>query len=430
MNDYGNAAAGNPAGPPALPADYGMPMVPIPAAERIISLDVLRGFALLGILISNMLYFSQPVELNGLRNGAWLTPVDWVVDWISVFLVEGKFYPLFALLFGLGFSIQLDRASSRGQNLSATYSRRLAILMGFGLLHGIFIWEGDILLAYAISGFALLLFRNCKTLTISVWAVALILLPALAILAGGVGILLLSQNPDIARSMREEMADNPHEKLERIKAFVTGNYLDAISYRLSELLLHVLATMVFAPVFLGLFLLGLLAGRKRFLTDVAKNKRFLVRVMIVGGLLGLVGNFLGAWMIMAGSAQMDFGSFFVGTGIISIFGIGLTAAYVAGLVLLIHRRPKLASLPPLAAVGQMALTNYLLQSLIATTIFYGYGLGLGGEIGRLATIGIGLLIFAAQVLLCMVWLKYFRSGPMEWLWRSITYNTRQPMRRV
>ena len=152
-------------GPPPLPENYGKPLVPVSAAERIVSLDVLRGFALLGILIANMVYFSQPLEVSGFRNAFWFGPVDKLADWISILLVEGKFYPLFSFLFGLGFSMQMDRADSRELNFIPTYRRRLFVLMGFGVAHGIFLWEGDVLLAYALCGFLLLLFRNiCTTL--------------------------------------------------------------------------------------------------------------------------------------------------------------------------------------------------------------------------------------------------------------------------
>jgi uncharacterized protein len=117
----------------------------------------------------------------------------------------------------------------------------------------------------------------------------------------------------------------------------------------------------------------------------------------------------------------------IGIGIISIFGPVLTAAYIAGMVMLIDRRPSLPFLRPFASVGRMAHTNYLMQSLIATTLFYGYGLGLGGNVGKLGTIGIALLVFAAQILFSALWLGFFRYGPVELLWRSLTYGVRQPM---
>jgi uncharacterized protein len=416
-------------GPPALPEGYGKPLAPVTAAERIFSLDVLRGFALLGILIANMLYFSQPLEPDGFRNGLWLGPPDWWADWITVFLVEGKFYPLFSFLFGLGFSMQMDRASSRGLDFKTTYRRRLFILMGFGLAHGILLWEGDVLLPYAVCGFALPLFRNRKPLTILIWAVGLIVLPSLLILGCGLLLLMFSGHPEFARAMQESMTEDPETTRELIEAFVTGGYADAVSYRLGELIPTILLTMVFAPAFLGLFLMGMLAGRKRIIVEVANHRRSLVTILMVCGAVGLVGNFLGAWVTMSGSANGDFGLMLVGSGMVSIFGPVLTAAYIAGIVLLIHQRPSLAILPSIASVGRMALTHYLTQSAVATTVFYGYGLGLGGNTGRLGTIGIALLIYAAQVVFSVFWLNHFRYGPAEWLWRSLTYGTRQPMLR-
>lgn len=144
--------------PPSLPVNYGKPLVPVSSVERIVSMDVLRGIALLGILIANMQVFSQPAENSGFRDGLWLGWGDRMADWITIFLVEGKFYPLFSFLFGLGFSVQMERALSHGLDFRAKYRRRLFILMGFGLAHGIFVWQGDILLTYAVCGFFLVLF--------------------------------------------------------------------------------------------------------------------------------------------------------------------------------------------------------------------------------------------------------------------------------
>jgi uncharacterized protein len=132
-------------------------------------------------------------------------------------------------------------------------------------------------------------------------------------------------------------------------------------------------------------------------------------------------------MMYAASAGSAYGLVFLGIGVISIFGPLLTAAYIAGIALLMDRKPSLPILRPIASAGRMALTNYLAQSLIATTLFYGYGFGLAGEVGRLGTIVIALLIFAAQVVFSTLWLRSHRYGPMEWLWRSLTYGTRQPM---
>lgn len=415
-------------GPPFLPMHHGQPLAPVSSVERIISMDVLRGLALLGILISNMQVFSQPLEDFGYRGGLWLGWADRWADWITVFLVEGKFYPLFSFLFGLGFSIQMDRAVARGLDFRATYRRRLFILMGFGLAHGILLWEGDVLLAYAVCGFFLLLFRDRKPRTIVVWAAVLLLLLGLLTLAVAGLVIAFSNSPEFAESVAKSFGDGPLAKAEKMKAFVTGGYADAVVYRLGELVEMISGALYSVPTILGLFLFGLWAGRKKIITEVAGNRALLVCIFVIGGVLGLMGNFCGAWVLMSSSQRGDGGTWLTAIGIISIFGPVLTAAYVAGIVLLLDRRPTLPFLPPIAAVGRMALTHYLTQSLIATTLFYGYGFGLAGHVGKLGIIGIALLIFAAQIGSSVWWLKYFRYGPLEWLWRSLTYGARQPMR--
>jgi uncharacterized protein len=228
--------------------------------------------------------------------------------------------------------------------------------------------------------------------------------------------------------MNEAFAEDQQLQFDLINAYVLGSYPDAVFYRLGTMLYTIIGTLMFAPAFLGLFLIGMLVGRKGIIKNVVEHRRLLLRMLIGCGSAGLAANFLGAWVMIAGSAGRDFGFLLVGTGIISIFGPVLTFSYIAGVVLLVSRRLSLTLLMPIASVGQMALTNYLAQSAIATTIFYGYGFGLGGSVGRLGTIGIALLVFAAQVVFSVIWLKFFRYGPMEWLWRSLTYGKRQSMR--
>jgi uncharacterized protein len=428
MLDTGNLAIESRVGPPPLPGNYGKPLSPVTTGERVVSLDVMRGVALLGILIANMLYFSQPLEAEGMRGGLWLSFLDRVADFFSLLLIDGKFFPLFSFLFGLGFAMQMDRASSRELDPKAVYVRRLCILMGFGIAHGIFLWDGDVLFAYALCGFLLLLFRKRKPLTIMIWAAALLVLPALLILVLGAFITLLWGNPAISSAFMES-TDDMVARRELFTAFVSGGYLDAVGYRVREMFYTLIFILFFAPSFLGLFLIGMLAGSKRMITDVEENRSLLVRIFKVCGAAGLIGNFIGALVLMTAYADEHYGLILIGTAIVSIFGPLLTAAYIAGMVMWIQCRPSVVFLKWVAAAGRMALTNYLGQSFIATTIFYGYGFGLGGSVGRLGTIGIAMMIFAAQIWFSVLWLRCFRYGPMEWLWRSLTYRARQPMMR-
>jgi uncharacterized protein len=413
--------------PPSLPLNHGKPLTPILLGERIITLDVVRGIALLGILISNMVFFSQPYGINGFRNDLWMSSADRIADWISMIFIEGKFYPIFSMLFGMGFALQMQRAASRGPELTEVYLRRLYILIGFGLLHGIFLWEGDVLLAYGLCGLLLLLFRNCKPRTVVIWALGIILIPALLMVFLSALLHLLSDLPAVRSAMNEMYSGESETRKEMFRVFLYGSYLDVMIYRIGELVYVIFATLIFSPIYLGLFLIGMLVGQKGILSEVHKHKRLLVGVMLICGVVGVAANYFGAWVLMAGINRSDYGQMLLGYAINSIFGPVLAFAYVAGLALMICRWSWAKLYAPFATVGRMALTNYLMQSLIATTIFYGYGFGYGGNIGRMGTIGLALVIYAAQIIFSLIWLKHFRYGPMEWLWRSLSYGARQPM---
>ena len=414
--------------PPPLPNFSGEPLAPINPVKRIATLDILRGIALLGILISNMMHFSQPLEEGLLRHGMWLGAADQLADWICVFLVEGKFYPLFSFLFGMGFSLQIEHANAIGSDFTKTFRRRLFALMGFGIAHGIFLWDGDVLFSYAVSGFLLLLFRNRNPKTIAIWAVIAIVLPALLVLGVGLLIMLLANIPEFSHEMRELFAEGTEKDGAMTRAYISGDYADAIAYRIGEWPSTMIDSLPFFQGYFGLFLIGFLAGRKRILHEVTTHKTLLKKIFWRGLSVGLIGNFFGTLAIMSGAADRNIGLLFIGFGCHTIFGPLLTAAYAAGIVLFVQGKECSTILRPIAAAGRMALTHYLLQSLIATTIFYGYGFGMAGDVGRLGTIALALMIFIAQVFISTYWLKHFRYGPAEWLWRSITYAKRQPMR--
>lgn len=381
-------------------------------------LDVLRGLALLGILIANIPHFAQPLSDYALRPGIILNQGDRIADFLSLLLVDDKFRSLFSILFGIGFAIQMDRAAARALDPKSLCRRRLAILMGIGLLHGILIWYGDILFAYGACGFALLLFRNRKTLTILIWAALLTLVPISIFLLTALGLIFMSEHlPDFMWGEDQEMID----------AYVNGNYVETVRHRLGELPMNLFTTLFHLPGVIGMFLIGMVIGGSRVLADVPGNLQSIRKSFILCATIGLIGSLISAITTTTGSIKQDMGIYTLGVTISLIFAPVLCGAYISGIALLIHRKPELRIFRPLAAAGRMALTNYLLQSLIGTTLFYGYGLGLAGQMGRLGTMATALLIFAVQAYLSLLWLKRFRYGPMEWLWRSLTYRSRQPM---
>ncbi len=382
---------------------------------------------MLGILISNMIFFSQPLGINGLRVDLWMGSADRIADWLTMIFIEGKFYPILSMLFGMGFAMQMQRATSRGLDIKAFYLRRLFILMGFGILHGIFLWEGDVLLAYGLCGLLLWFFRRRKPLTLLIWAMGFVLVPALLILMIGTVLHLVSDYPEVQSAMNEIFAGDPETTEQMSRIFIYGSYLDVVGYRVGEMVSTFFITMLFSPSYLGLFLIGMLAGQKGAFSEVRKHKRLLLGIFTVCGLIGLAFNCLGAWLQMMGLSGSDYGQILMGVGVNSIFGPVLAFGYIAGLALIMQRYSWNDFFSPFAAVGRMALTNYLAQSLIATTIFYGYGFGYGGTVGRMGTIGISLFIFAAQIVFSICWLNFYRFGPIEWLWRSLAYGSRQPM---
>lgn len=364
-----------------------------PVQERIGPLDVLRGFALLGVFLVNMVDFSSSAlrtESFGLR-GNWL---DQSVDVVIALFAITKFYLLFSLLFGIGFAVQMRRAQTTTRGFVGFYLRRLLVLLLIGLVHATLIWDGDILRLYAVAGVLLLLVRH--------WSDRVLLGLAAAIAL--VGFAYFSFVPLGAASTSTQAGE--------IEIYRHGSYLDLVLHRWNQPLM----LDIQIPMVLVMFLVGLVVGRAGLLDQAATYRPFLRRAWpwvlpfaLIGNGLFLLGADQGIpWLISLG--------IHVGAPLLSF-------VYVAWVLL------GAEQLRFLAPVGQMALTNYLAQSLIGTTLFYGYGGGLYDQVGPTLTLGLVLVIFTLQLFLSQAWLKQYRFGPMEWLWRSLTYGVWQPLRR-
>jgi uncharacterized protein len=421
-----------PAIPPIISDWQCQGLTPIAAGERIETLDVLRGFALLGILAVNMNLFAWPVYEVIVSGKDWTAPQDIAVDWIVRLLAEGKFYLLFSCLFGMGMAIQMERAAARGAAFAGRFCRRLLGLLGIGLFHAFVLWEGDILVSYAVFGFLLLAFRKCKPRTLLIWAAILLLVPVgLCVLFWGM-ITIGSVVPAGAEAIKQEFAraDQYYDQMAAAnkEAFARGSLAEIFAQRARNVLFIWQYTWFYAPNFFAMFLLGLYAGKRRLLQDLEANAGFFRRLLVWGLCLGLPANLLYAVCFeSANPSRMDF-LWVVAMAAHALGGPALCLAYVAGFTLLLRRGLWAQRLLPVAAAGRMALSNYLLQSLVCTTIFYSYGLGRYGSLGRAAGLGLVVIIYAAQIPFSVRWLKRFRFGPAEWLWRSITYGKLQPMR--
>ncbi|EAU67274.1 transport protein [Stigmatella aurantiaca DW4/3-1] len=350
------------------------------------------------------------------------------------FLLAGKAMTLFSFLFGLGFALQMGRAQERGTPFLPLYVRRLTVLLLLGLTHIFVLWYGDVLSLYAVTGFLLLLFRPFPSKRLIFWSLLFILGTPLVLAAVHRLVPLLASSPEVIQTVAQEEQVRAEALRKQSRAvFAHGSYLDTLRPNATIYL-----TRLFRPIFisfvliaLGRFLLGFVAGRHRLLQEPERHQPLLRRLLgwglLVGGVSNgatfLVGQLTNAGHIPQGAPWM----FFLPT-VSELGSLGLAAFYMAGLALLFQRPRGKKWLSVLAPPGQMALTNYLSQSVIYLLLFRGFGLGLGGKLGTLACLTIIFGIFWIQLLVSHLWLAHFRFGPAEWLWRSLTYGKAQPMR--
>lgn len=400
---------------------------PTTSDERIEILDVLRGFAVGGILIGNIQWFSgygrMPVDLLH-QTGA----IDQITHFLVNFFIEGKFYSIFSFLFGFGFALQIARAERRGDTKAVVFKRRLVWLFVIGLLHAYLIWAGDILSVYAVTGFFLFLFRRKPDASLLKWAFALLAFPIL----GYVSFYIFSTLFLAPAAATVDLARKTESWNRMVAAVSQGGYWEIITgYNLRYAIgryENLIADMRF-PKLLAMFLLGFYAYRRNFFGDLLTSQAFFRRVLLYGLILGIAGNaVLASLMWMGGAFNPPSVLGIAGTIAYAVGVPSLALAYIAAVALLWRKAAWRRRLAPLAPVGRMALTNYLLQSVICVILFYGYGFGLFGKFGAAVSTGFALLIFLFQMLISNLWLKYFLYGPMEWIWRQLTYNRRLNIR--
>ncbi|MEA2753601.1 MAG: uncharacterized protein QOI41_7744 [Myxococcales bacterium] len=381
---------------------------PIAGSERAIALDALRGVALFGVLLVNVLtifrvsLFAQFLVRTARRSGA-----DYVVSRMSAMGLEFKAFTLFSLLFGIGLAAQHERTRQRGVAFGRYAARRLGFLLVLGLAHLFLVWNGDVLTLYALLGIIAAPLLRLSTRALFALALALF-----------VAHLCPLPFPTPFASYR---ALHDHV-IESYDAYGRGTFGEALAFRIREV--RPVAALLFwtTPRVLGLFLLGACAWRAGVFRG---EQRTLVR--FVAG-VGLVSG--GALTWLASSDGVDLGTWrdVASRAASLVLALGYGAAIVA-----VFDEPRLphakAVLRLFAPLGQMALTSYLTQSIVLSALFYGWGLGLFGRLGEAEAAAIGVAIFVVQVAFSTAWLRRYRFGPVEWLWRSFTYGARQPMRR-
>jgi len=409
-------------------------MRPIAAKERIEVLDVLRGFAIFGILLVNMAAYNSPLAILQWSDVEWWTgTADHLAEGLIFYLARGKFVTMFSFLFGLSFALFLLRAEASGAPFFPLYRRRLLALLLIGLLHRFFLWHDDILAFYAIVGFFLLLAMRAKARTVLILALLVFFLPRVKWFYDEWR--TFGATPAATEAQAGPSGEDVSEQLRapveaRIHAFGQGNLAEVHTQRTEDALAgwgYYFWYYSFPPT-LAMFLFGLYVGRRRIFHDLT-GQLSCVRHMLWWGLaLGLVGEAVYFLLPRLASVLPTWTGLFRLT-VWWTFGVpGLCFFYVAVLTLLFRNPAWRGWLAPLGAVGRTALSNYLLQSVICTTIFYSYGLGLYGKVGPALGLALTALIFALQIPLSMWWLRRFRFGPAEWLWRTLTYGRLQPMR--
>ncbi len=391
--------------------------------ERIALLDVLRGFAIFGILFFNMSFFSAPLVLQqaGLEWGSGTA--DRVMEVLIRFFVQGKFYSLFSFLFGLGFALQMMRAEAREVRFVSLYRRRLLALLLIGLVHAYLIWMGDILTLYALLGFVLFLFRGRQPKTLLLWAGVFFLIPFLL----SIGVVAAAGSDDGPGPFgnREDFLILAEKSFQ---AYGSGSFADIMAQRAQDAAFVTVGGLFGSGGILAMFLLGVYFARRRLFHDAVGSLPFFRRLWFWGLGLGLVGNlvFALAWEYV--DPLRPSGWALVGGVGYTLGAPGFCFFYISSIFLLWQSPVWRARLSPLAAVGRTALSNYLFQSVVCTMIFYSYGLGFYGQVGPAYGAGLTVLVFALQVLLSRWWVRRFRFGPAEWFWRTLTYGRLQPMR--
>lgn len=403
---------------------------PTEGSERIVTLDILRGIALFGVLAANIwLWFSGvtflfPGALGELRR----LSLDSVAFYFIAIFISGKAISTFSFLFGLGFALQMMRAESRGQGVALVYSRRLIVLLAVGIIHAVVFWYGDILTTYALLGFGLLLFRRATQRTVLVWAAVLIFVLPIAV-----------SSVPLIRSMTVASTGAPAsvtlESLQSRNQTLLALFASAQPAQIVKGNLLMLRRLYFTPEVIilvnlfGFFLLGLFAGRARVFENPMVYRRQLQRLVVWGFAIGVI------VALAQGALRMTFGGpaaaalpwfplVMRATMVISTTPFAL--AYIAAVTLLLEHRRWKTMLSVFAPVGRMALTNYLAQTLVCLAIFY-VG-GLFGSFRPALGLLVAMIIFVAQIGVSAWWLGRYRFGPMEWLWRSLTYGHMQPMR--
>ena len=382
---------------------------PAPPSQRHQNIDIIRGLALFGVLMINLwASFRVPMLENILHHYPQTSPLNHAVDLLLVGFLDFKALTMFSFLFGVGIAIQFERATARDVSGRVFLMRRFLCLLALGMFHMFLIWNGDILCLYAICGLLLIPFVSLP------WSVLTLI---------GAGFIALQEFASFPLDFPS--GATAIAEIARARAvYGSGSALTILNYRVDEAISLVIPILLSVlPRTLGLMFWGLAAWRGGMFRAPSAHPRRFALVLIIGLAVGTPITVNEISKEATGSALLPW----LHTPHLDA-SLWLAMAYVSGLLLWLTPQRALR-LPRLAAMGRMALTNYLVQSIVLGIIFFGYGFGQLGRTGSAGGVGIGLAIYLLQLQLSRWWLIRYQFGPFEWLWRSLTYGRRQPLLR-
>ena len=400
---------------------------PTRLTERIVAIDILRGFALLGILIMNIQGFAMPAaaysnptvygDLTGANRWVWM---------LSHIFADQKFMTIFSLLFGAGIVLMSEKLDARGQRAWGLHYRRTFWLLLIGLVHAYLLWSGDILVVYALCGFWVYWLRRLRPAWQMALGILVVSIPALILLAAS--LTMQFTPPEMLQELRADWQPATETIAEEVASY-RGGWLTQMDARVPATVEFQTFGLLFWALWRagGLMLMGMALFRWGVLTGSC-SRRFYAGMVFLGLAIGLPVVSWGVVQNFANNWTMEYSQFGLGAQANYWGSLFVSAAYI-GLLMLFARSRALPWLQnALAAVGRTALSNYLLQTILATAIFYGHGLGLFGSVIRVGQIGIVAAIWAFQLVASPLWLRHYRFGPLEWLWRSLSYWRFQPLR--
>lgn len=410
-------------------------LVPVKANERIVFMDVLRGFAILGIFIANLGTGFSWYSEKAMETGPLLLPaLDHKMTFLHHMFIEGKFYSIFSLLFGWGIALQFKRAEAKGINAFPTVRRRLVFMLLLGAIH-LLIWPGDIVFFYALLGFILLPLRKLSNKSLLITGIFLVLSPML--------LYWLKMTFPVLNYPAELLfktginVDDALMKIQSEEEFINimkqGTWFDQLKMNISGFFFryNYLFFVSRIPKVLGMFLIGYVVGRTDLYKNIIQHKKLLYWIIGGGLVIGLPANYyLAHYMSTAMGDYFQlkqkglYQTIFYAIGVVP-----LAMAYVGIFILCFQSAAGKKIMSLIAPAGKMAFSNYITQSLVGNFVFLGAGLGFMGQVGPVYFTLFGIGFFILQVIFSTIWLRYFYFGPIEWIWRSATYKKWQPFRK-